>query len=242
MKNPIFAASHERGVKLRDAGCPFDFPGALPRHSFRVEPLPGYVYARVYELGPLDTGYVIPLRLNSDRSLGTIITDWSFEPPWPDHFIDWDYGPEDFIPKKDQYEYSSFSKSPLMKVLNYGLRIGCGRPVEGLLCGHSNQPIGESCHGFISAKLSFTDDRGNTVPLCINLNVESLRHASASQLPAGATRPRVFARHPEFGALDQGGKPEEALPVWLEMPEIAEAAGDAETINAVRTRLTDPGQ
>ena len=195
MKNPICAPSRERAVELMAAGCPIDFPGALPRNSFRVEPLSGYILGRVYELGPRDTGYAIPLRLTSDRLSGTIITDWSFEPPWHDHFIDWDCGPEDVVPKKDLDEYRSLFKSPLMKLLNGGLRIPWGRPVEALLCGRSYQPIGESFHGFISARLSFKDDLGNTVPLCIDLNVEPLRDASANRLPEKGAGQRAGRRH-----------------------------------------------
>ena len=43
-------------------------------------------------------------------------------------------------------------------------------------------------------------------------------------------------------ALDQGGKPEEALPDGREMLEMAEAVGDAETIETVRTRITGADQ
>jgi hypothetical protein len=42
--------------------------------------------------------------------------------------------------------------------------------------------------------------------------------------------------------LDEGRKPEEALPVRRKMREMAEAVGDAETIHTVRRRLTDAGQ
>lgn len=43
-------------------------------------------------------------------------------------------------------------------------------------------------------------------------------------------------------ALDRAGKPDEALPLWRKMLAMAEAAGDAETINTVRTRLADARQ
>jgi hypothetical protein len=81
MKNPICAAYYERAVELMEACCPIDYPDAPPRKSFRVEQLPAYVVSRVYAFGPLDTGYVIPLRLRTDRPSGTIISDWDFEPP-----------------------------------------------------------------------------------------------------------------------------------------------------------------
>ena len=62
---------------------------------------------------------------------------------------------------------------------------------------------------------------------------------------AAALFRQVLARNPDhYGAtlqlakaLDRAGKPEEALPVWRKMLAMAEAAGDAETIQTVRTRL-----
>ena len=211
---------------------------------------------------------MIPLRLRTDRSSGTIISDWDFEPPWQTMLINWDYEPEDVIPEKHQDVYKHLFKSRLRGVLNGGLLIRRGGPVEGVLCGRSFQPIGESSHGAIRAELSLTDDLGNTVPLCIDLNVYRHRYSSASRLPGREAGHGLF-RHVDSGdrfdpsafpagpgseseslrgdavtarALDQGGKPEEALPVWRKMPEMAEAIGDAETIQTVRTELTDAVQ
>jgi hypothetical protein len=181
MKHQIFGASHERAVKLMTAGCPIDYPDALPRLSFRAEQLLGYADSRILAQGPLDTCYVIALHLATDRSSGTIIKDWNFEPPWQDHFIDWDNDPEDIIPKQDWDVYKNLFKSRLMEVLKEGRKIRHGCRVDGVLCGRSRKPIGKSSHGFISAKLSFTDDLGNTVPLCIDLNVYS--HSSANRPP-----------------------------------------------------------
>ncbi|MGA8074897.1 MAG: tetratricopeptide repeat protein [Candidatus Acidiferrales bacterium] len=67
---------------------------------------------------------------------------------------------------------------------------------------------------------------------------------------AAARFREVLARNPDhYGAtlqlakaLDRAGKPEEALPVWRRMLGMAEAAGDAETIQTVRTRLADAHQ
>ena len=193
MRNRIFVASYERAVELMAAGCPIDYLDALAHHSaamrksFRAKQLSGYVESRVYALGPLDTGYVIALRLGTDRSSGTIITDWTFEPPWQDHVINWDYEPEDIIPKKHQDDYKSLFKSRLMEVLNEGPVIRRGYPVDGVLCGRSFQRIGESSHGFVFAKLSFTDDLGNTVPLRVDLSVDrlALKRPRASTATAG---------------------------------------------------------
>jgi len=195
MKNPICGPSYEWAVKLKAAGCPINYLDTLPRHSFRAEQLPGYVESCVYALGPLDTGYVIPLRLATDRSSGTVITHWSFEPPWQDHVINWEYEPQDIIPEKYQDEYKSLFKSRLMGVLNGDRKIWRGSPVDGVLCGHSFRPMGEPSHGVIPAKLSFTDDLGNTVPLCIDLNIERLSRSSANRLPGGEAGQRLY-RHP----------------------------------------------
>jgi hypothetical protein len=191
MKNRIYGASYERAVKLEAAGCPIDNLDALPRHSFRAEKLPGYAASCVYALGPLDTGYVIPLRLATDRPSGTIIRSWIFEPPWPDHVIDWEYDPEDVIPRKDQDVFKSLFKSRLMGVLNEGRKIHNGSTIDGVLCGRSFQPIGECSHGFISAKLSLTDDQGYTVQLPIDLTVYRLSYASANRHSVGGTRERL---------------------------------------------------
>ncbi len=154
MKSRIIGASYERAKRLMEADCPIDNLNALPRRSFGVEQLPGYGDSRVYKLGPLDAGWVIPLRLRTDRPSGTIISDWDFEPPWQNVAINWDFEPEEIIPIKDQDDYKHLFKSRLMGVLNEGCPIRRGCPVEGVLCGHSFQPIGESSHGLISANLA----------------------------------------------------------------------------------------
>ena len=43
-------------------------------------------------------------------------------------------------------------------------------------------------------------------------------------------------------ALDRAARPEEALPLWRKMLEMAEAAGDAETLRTVRMRLSEAPQ
>jgi Tetratricopeptide repeat len=67
---------------------------------------------------------------------------------------------------------------------------------------------------------------------------------------AAAQFRQVLARDPDhYGAtlqlakaLDQAGKPQEALPIWRKMLAMAEAAGDTETLHTVRTRLADAPQ
>ena len=72
-------------------------------------------------------------------------------------------------------------------------------------------------------------------------------YKQADPTGAAARFREVLARNPDhYGAtlqlakaLDRAGKPEEALPVWRRMLGMAEAAGDAETIETVRSRLAD---
>jgi hypothetical protein len=177
MKNRIFAASYERGIQLIAAGCPLDFPEALPGHSaaqhkpFRAEQLRGYAESRVYPISPLQTKYLIGLRLGTDRPSGTIITEWSFVPPSPNQLINWDYEPQDIIPEGQREAYAGLLESRLMDVLNDHRLLRRGYPVAGLLCGYSSQPIPESGEGFVYGKVILVDDIGNKVALPIALTV-----------------------------------------------------------------------
>jgi hypothetical protein len=139
----------------------------------------------------MDTGWVIPLRLSTDGSSGTVITGLDLELPWQNHDIDWGCEPEDVIPERDRDVYKHLFKSRLRGVLLERRLIRRGYPVEGVLCGRSSQPIGKSSHGAIRAELRLTDDRGNTVPLRIELNVDTrlLKRQPAS---SGKVRQRLF--------------------------------------------------
>jgi len=177
MTNRILAASYKRGVQLNSAGCPLDYPNALPGHSaagqkpFRAEQLAGYTESCVYFFGPLHQGYLIGLRLGTDSSTEITIAEWSFVPPWPDIPICWDYEARDFIPKLHLGAYQHLLDSPLMEVLNDRRLLRRGYPVEGLLCGYSYQAIPECRDRSVTAKLNFVDDKGNTVALRVALAV-----------------------------------------------------------------------
>jgi len=177
MTNRTFAASHRRGVELAAAGCPLDSLDALADRSaperklFRAEQLAGYAESCVYLFGPLHTGYLIGVRLGTDRPSGTVITDWRVEPPWPDHAICWDYEARDFIPKRDLGGYRDLLDSRLMGVLNDRRKLRRGYPVDGLLCGYSYQAVPESGDRKVSAKLILFDDIGNRVAVGISLAV-----------------------------------------------------------------------
>ena len=177
MTNRIYTASHERGVQLISAGCPLDYPDALTGHlaarrkPFRAEQLAGYAESRVYLFGPMHTGYLVGLRLGTDRPTGTIITEWSFLPPWPDQQISWDCEASDIIPKGQREAYSGLVESRLMGVLNDRRLLRRGYPVEGLLCGYSYQPTPESGDRSVSAKLTLVDDIGTMVTVRIALAI-----------------------------------------------------------------------
>jgi hypothetical protein len=178
MKNRVFAASYERGIALMAVGCPLDYPEALPgylaagRKPFRAKQLAGYAESRVYALGPLQTAYLIGLRLGTDRPSGTVISEWSFAPPWQDHVVSWDYEPLDIIPQGHRADYKGgVLHSRLMGVLNEHRLLRRGYPIKGLLCGCSCQPVPEPTDGLVSAQLTLVDDRGNRVALRIALTV-----------------------------------------------------------------------
>jgi hypothetical protein len=195
MTHKIFAASYQRGVELMAAGCPLDYLDALADRSapkrklIRAEQLAGYAESRVYLLGPLQTGYLIGLRLGTDRPSGTVITDWSVEPPWPGHAIFWDYEARDFIPERDLGSYRDLLDSRLMGVLNDRRLLRRGNPVDGLLCGYSYQPVPEFGDRMVSAKLILVDDIGNHVALGINLAVVRPAGTSSKAFPTRAGRP-----------------------------------------------------
>ena len=191
MTNRIFAAFYERGLELITAGCPLDYPDALARYSaarrttFRAEQLAGYVESRVYAINPMQTNYLIGLRLRTDRPGGTVISDWSFMPPWQDHWVNFDYDPEEFIREENPKTYRTLVDGRLMRVLNEGVVLKRGYPVEGLVYSCSYQPIPESGGGrSVSSKLTLVNDVGNTVAVSIALTVV-LRLAHFRRVQAG---------------------------------------------------------
>jgi hypothetical protein len=176
-KRPVWAASYERGVELAAAGCPLDFLDALRntsaanRKSFWATQLPGYAESCVYVLGDSLTGYVIGLRLGTDRSSGTEILHWNFVLPWPEHRICWDYEPANIIPKLDLGSYRTVLDSRLLEILNNRRLLRRGYPVEGLLCGISTQPVPESVDGMLFGNLRLRDDLANVVTLHVDLRI-----------------------------------------------------------------------
>ncbi len=189
MTKRAFGASYKQALELMKAGCPLDFVSTLKREVFRAEQLDGYAESCVYASGPLDTHYVIALRLGTDRASGSIIADWSFEPPWADHAICWDYEARDLIPERDLDAYKNLLSSRLMGVLNEHRLLQPGYPVDGLLCGCSYQPMPQSGDHFVSARLTLVDVLGNQVELDIRLAV--VRPAGSHRKASHADRPAV---------------------------------------------------
>jgi hypothetical protein len=199
MTKPIWAASYELGVELAAAGCPLDYLDALrddsaaAGKSFWAKQLCGYAESCVYVLGESLTGFVIGLRLGTSRGGGTIITEWNFVPPWPEHHICWDYQPTDIIPKPGLGNYRSVLDSRLPGILNERRMLRRGYPVEGLLCGYSDQPVPESGEGLVSGKLRLVDENGNIVSLSLDLRI----------VRAAATRSRRNLRSRRSGLLEK---------------------------------------
>lgn len=169
--------THQRGVDLVAAGCPLDYLDALPHHSasqrktFWVDQLSGYIESCVYLFGPRDVGYVIALRIRTERPSGVIIREWSVEGPWPDHAICWDYESRDVIPKADVGAYENLLDSRLMQVLDDRYRVRRDHPIEGLLCGYSYQAVPQFRDLTLPAKVILVDDNGNRFALRVEMVV-----------------------------------------------------------------------
>ncbi len=185
--------SYQRGAELVAGGCPLDYPEALPyrfgpeRKPFRVNQLGGYIQSRVYMFGEVQIGYSIAVRLETDRPSGTIITDWSVEPPWSTVAIGWEYTPREFVPKRNRGEYADLLDTPLLGVLNGRRRIHRDHPVEGLLCGYSYQAVPEFNDREVSAKLTLADDTGSVVMTPVKLVVWRPQ-------PTSQERPKLVSR------------------------------------------------
>jgi hypothetical protein len=137
--------------------------------------------------GEEQIGYSIAVRLETDRPSGTIITDWSVEPPWSNVAICWEYEPRDFVRKRNRGEYEPLLDTPLLGVLNDRRPLQRDRPVEGLLCGYSYQAVPEFSDREVSAKLTLVDDIGGVVTTHIKLVVWRPR-------PTSEERPKLVSR------------------------------------------------
>ena len=192
MTKRIFV-THRRGVDLVAGGCPLDYLGALARHSpphkpLRAEQLRGYIESCVYLFGPQQVGYLIGLRIRTDRPSGVVIREWSVEGPWPDHAISWDYESRDVIPRARLGAYEDLLDSRLMQVLNDRYRVRRDHPIEGLLCGYSYQPVPEFRDLTLPAKVILVDDNGNRSALRVKMVVVGRSPVSLAQA-SDARRP-----------------------------------------------------
>ena len=157
------------------AGCPLDYPDAIANRSererklFSATQLAGHAESRAYIFGPTQVGYVIGLRLATERPSGTVITNWSYDPPWEGHFASLEHDLTTVVPVADRAAYEQASDFRLIGILNERHLLRRGRPAQGFLCGYSNQPVPDSCDRSVSARLTLLDDIGNRVVLGIEM-------------------------------------------------------------------------
>lgn len=128
--------------------------------------------------------YVIAVGLETDHA-GIIIDDWSFEPPWQNQVISWDYAPLDVIPRSELGGYRHLLDSRLMDVLNDRRLLRRGGPVEGLLCGCAFQEVPEFAR-YAMGKLTLTDEAGNVVSTRIKLKNIRLPDLSKKRIITGS--------------------------------------------------------
>jgi hypothetical protein len=144
----LWQASYARGVRLSKAGCSLPYLHTLPgRGSFYqravyVDQVRGYFQSCAINFGEA-AGYVIALRVGTDHARGAIVTSYVLNPPWPDDEIQWGYHPEDLLSECSVYDYRKLLESNLPGFLAQRRLLSRGRPVEGLLCGFSWNPIPE---------------------------------------------------------------------------------------------------
>jgi hypothetical protein len=180
--SPIWGASYARGLRLAKAGCSLPYIDALPgRERFYqvdlyVKQLGGYFESYAVDEGS-STVYALALRVGTDLSRGAIITRRDVIPPWPEHYIDWDYEPEDVLPKHLLEYYAGLVDSRLPSVLNERELLNRGRPVEGLLCGRAWAPIPASWSRErpAMAKIVLVDGSGVPVRAPIELTIFTVK-------------------------------------------------------------------
>lgn len=172
-------ASYRRGIRLAKAGCALPYIDALPgKNRFRqrglfVEQTFGCEESFAFDVWGA-TGYVIGLRVGTERSRGAIVTRFDFVPPWPDHSIDWDYYADDVIPKIFLRRYEKLlMSSRLPTILKERRKLYRGVPVEGLLWGKAWAQIPPSPQrvGPALAEITLTDDFGERASCPIKLSV-----------------------------------------------------------------------
>jgi hypothetical protein len=168
-------ASHARGRRLIAAGCPLDYVGHIPGElapdaRLYAYELGGYPESRLVDFGTR-TGYLVTLGVGTNLPGGNLISDWTFEMPWPE-LISWDYDPVDISPSQCHL-YGPLINSRLSAALKGRSPLTRGYPVEGVLCGRAEQPIPESFANaaMIDAQLGLTDDTGHTATLRVPLRV-----------------------------------------------------------------------
>lgn len=200
MLHPAHRASYKRGCKLVALGCPLPYLDSLPRDpakfckTLSLREVGGYTESRVFNHGPgRATDYLIALRIGTDLPRGIVVANWSFNPPWGEHLVCWDYDPEDIVPERDRDCYAKLmDNARLLAVLNDRQLLTRGHAVEGLLCGRADKPIAEaSVPGpSVSGELTVIVDTGQAFSLQVQLTVIS----NARRIAPGKPRAGLFER------------------------------------------------
>jgi hypothetical protein len=198
----VWEASYERGVRLVKAGYTLPYLQALPgekqfhQRGLYVSQLGGYVESIAVDDG-FNTGYVVALRVGTNRSAGAVIASYEFVQPWPDQEIEWQCEPEDVIPQSKLHIYKKLMRSRLTSVLNEGRLLNRGRPVDGLLCGIASTPIPPNSDRIRPAwaEITLVDDSGKRVTSLIELAIHSNvreRDARRNASPRSGSRSPLF--------------------------------------------------
>ncbi len=144
------------------------------------------------------TGYVIALRVGTDRARGAIVTSYALDPPWPGHEIQWGYHPDDLLSWCFVPDYSKLFESNLPGVLDQRRLLSRGRPVEGLLCGFAWDPIpaAKLGSGFAMAEIALVEDSGRRARSVVQLKILSSEFNTD-------VRERIRDRHRFFDDYDE---------------------------------------
>lgn len=171
-KTKPWGASYDQGRRLVDLGLEFPYLDSLPGRKCAHQCA---LYVRQLDEGyfeslaidrPGSTDFAIALRVGTDLS-SAIVSSFRVELPWPGYEeIEWGSAAEDVLPKSRLHDYGKLiTTAQLSDVLMERKSLCRGRPVDGLLCGHSSVPIPTyaSRQGPTEAKIIVVDDSGGRV-------------------------------------------------------------------------------
>ena len=199
----IWGASYPRGILLSKAGCPLPYLHELPgkgsfyQRAIYVHQVRGYFSSYAIDFGTA-TGYVIALRVGTDRARGAIVTSYDVNLPWPDDEMQWGYDLLDLLSEDVVYDYGKLSEPSLRGVLDERRLLSRGRPVEGLLCGYSGNsiPALNPRRKFAQAEVVLAEDSGRRACSVVDLTICSLEFSTY-------VKERVHQRLRSFDPYDE---------------------------------------